>query len=91
MSKQRDEEVLKKLSEAEVQALRKKHQESLKKLRTTSGLSARVQETASKNKAVGLCLTIGVVGVYLYTMFAIKQEDFLDKEFKQDLNKRLEN
>ena len=35
----------------------------------------------TRNVAVGLALLTGVFGVYTYTMWAVKQESFLNEEF----------
>ena len=37
----------------------------------------------SRNAVVGLGLTAGIIAVYVYSMYAVKQETFLDKEFDQ--------
>ena len=34
-----------------------------------------------KNTIVGLSILAGVLGVYAYSMWAVKQEDFLDEDF----------
>ena len=34
-----------------------------------------------KNTIVGLSILAGVLGVYTYSMWAVKQEDFLDEDF----------
>ena len=34
-----------------------------------------------KNTIVGLSVLAGVLGVYAYSMWAVKQEDFLDEDF----------
>uniref|UniRef100_A0A1X7VFH9 Cytochrome c oxidase assembly factor 3 mitochondrial coiled-coil domain-containing protein n=1 Tax=Amphimedon queenslandica TaxID=400682 RepID=A0A1X7VFH9_AMPQE len=34
-----------------------------------------------RNTVVGLGLAAGVLGIYAYSMFAVKQENFLDEEF----------
>lgn len=34
-----------------------------------------------KNAIVGLSILAGVLGVYTYSMWAVKQEDFLDEDF----------
>lgn len=34
-----------------------------------------------RNTLVGLGLAAGVLGIYAYSMFAVKQENFLDEEF----------
>ena len=34
-----------------------------------------------RNTLVGLGLAAGVLGIYGYSMFAVKQENFLDEEF----------
>ena len=36
-----------------------------------------------KNILLGLTLTAGVVGIYAYSMLAVKQETFLDDAFDQ--------
>ena len=36
-----------------------------------------------KNIVLGLTLTAGVVGIYAYSMLAVKQETFLDDAFDQ--------
>ena len=38
-----------------------------------------------RNILVGLGLTAGVLGIYFYSMFAVKQENFLDKEFDEPI------
>lgn len=38
----------------------------------------RLQETAKKNKLVGSSIGLTVFGIYLYSIFAVKQETFLD-------------
>ena len=86
MSKQQGGEVLKKLSRVEAEALRKKHQESLRSIYYSSNSPAvdGSKLTLKRNRIVGLTLGLTVLGMYLYTMYAVKQEDFLDKELKQD-------
>ena len=37
----------------------------------------------TRNAVVGLGLTAGILAVYAYSMYAVKQETFLDKEFDQ--------
>ena len=34
-----------------------------------------------RNLAVGLSLAAGVLGIYVYSMYAVKQESFLDEDF----------
>lgn len=82
MSKQKVGEVMQKLSKTEVEEMRKKHWDSVQKSRIASVRPALSKDVIRKNRAVGLSLFIGAVGIYLYTMYAVKQEDFLDKELK---------
>ena len=37
----------------------------------------------TRNAFVGLGLTAGIIATYAYSMYAVKQETFLDKEFDQ--------
>ena len=37
----------------------------------------------TRNAVMGLGLTAGIIAVYAYSMYAVKQETFLDKEFDQ--------
>ena len=39
----------------------------------------------SRNIRVGLALTLGVFGVYAYSMYAVKREGHLDEEFDKPL------
>ncbi len=39
----------------------------------------------SRNILVGLGLTLGVFGIYAYSMYAVKQESHLDEEFDKPL------
>ncbi|CAG2111964.1 unnamed protein product [Medioppia subpectinata] len=39
----------------------------------------KISKTSRMNKTVGLMLTTFVGSVYLYSMFAVKQEKFLDE------------
>jgi len=36
-----------------------------------------------RNVITGLTILAGVLGVYTYSMWAVKQEDFLDEEFNK--------
>jgi len=36
-----------------------------------------------KNAIVGLSILAGVLGIYTYSMWAVKQKDFLDEEFNK--------
>lgn len=38
----------------------------------------KYQKTRRGNAALGLTLAAGVLGIYFYTMYAVKQETFLD-------------
>lgn len=38
----------------------------------------KLQQIAKKNRITGFTIGAGVLGVYLYSIFAIKQETFLD-------------
>lgn len=38
----------------------------------------RLQQIAKKNRITGLSIGLGVLGVYAYSIFAVKQETFLD-------------
>lgn len=38
----------------------------------------KLQDTSRRNRMVGLSIGAGVVGIYLYSIFAVKQETFLD-------------
>ncbi|CAK1550652.1 unnamed protein product [Leptosia nina] len=39
---------------------------------------AKLQQTAKRNRITGLSIGAGVFGIYLYSIFAVKQETFLD-------------
>ncbi len=41
----------------------------------------RMRRYRRRNAAVGLGLVAGVLGIYAYSMLAVKQESFLDEEF----------
>lgn len=59
------------LSQAEVAYMRiieQKNKERVQKL----------QLIAKKNRLTGITIGAGVIGVYLYSIFAVKQETFLD-------------
>ncbi len=52
----------------------------------------RLRQYRGRNAAVGLGLLAGVLGVYAYSMLAVKQENFLDEEFDQPTgNKKTSN
>ncbi|KAJ0178503.1 hypothetical protein K1T71_006326 [Dendrolimus kikuchii] len=38
----------------------------------------KLQQIAKKNRITGFTIGAGVLGVYLYSIFAVKQETFLD-------------
>ena len=38
----------------------------------------KLQAIAKKNRILGATIGAGVVGIYLYSIFAVKQETFLD-------------
>lgn len=40
----------------------------------------------NRNITVGLCLAAGVLGIYGYSMFAVKQENFLDEDFDKPVS-----
>ena len=69
MSKQQGGEVLKKLSKIEVEALRKKHQESLRNIYYSKLTNSPAVENSKlilkRNRIVGLSLGLGVLGMYL--------------------------
>ena len=41
-----------------------------------------------RNLAVGLSLAAGVLGIYIYSMYAVKQESFLDEDFDKSYIKK---
>lgn len=38
----------------------------------------KLQQIGKRNRITGLSIGAGVVGIYLYSIFAVKQETFLD-------------
>lgn len=42
-----------------------------------------MQRYRRRNVITGLSILAGVLGVYTYSMWAVKQEDFLDEEFNK--------
>lgn len=40
-----------------------------------------LKKQRSRNALVGLGILAGAFGIYAYTMYAVKQENFLDEEF----------
>lgn len=68
ISRTAQDPVLKEAEIAYMKLIEEKNRERVQKLKTIS----------KRNRATGLAIGTGVLGIYLYSIFAVKQETFLD-------------
>ena len=56
-------------------------QEVTKRIHDAEVARTVLQRYKKRNALLGLGLLTGVVGIYAYSMYAVRQENFLDEEF----------